>query len=261
MSDLLAPIPGDSPAGAAARYEAPYQRIEAEIGKLGSPGAEPVDWAAVERDASDVLGTLSKDLLVACWLARARFHRQGLPGLAAALETIAGLCGAYWDTMQPPLVRLRARRQALAWLADGLAPLVSGDAAAHTAAQTLAAAVQGRFDDGANCLAALLRALVPPVTPASEPEVMAVASAPAVVAAGPVRSGAIRDRAEAVARLRELAVWFRRAEPHSPVGFLVERSARWAEMDYPTLMAELLTNHQSAQSELTQVLGLSTNAG
>lgn len=38
------------------------------------------------------------------------------------------------------------------------------------------------------------------------------------------------DRASAVEQLRQVAQYFRQHEPHSPVSYLVERAAKWAEM-------------------------------
>lgn len=45
-----------------------------------------------------------------------------------------------------------------------------------------------------------------------------------------IASGPIRDRQEAVQRLREVADYFRLYEPHSPVAHLAERTAKWANM-------------------------------
>jgi type VI secretion system protein ImpA len=38
------------------------------------------------------------------------------------------------------------------------------------------------------------------------------------------------DRADALRRLEAVATYFRRAEPHSPVAYLVERAVRWGKM-------------------------------
>ena len=43
-------------------------------------------------------------------------------------------------------------------------------------------------------------------------------------------SGPIQSRDEVIKQLREIARFFRDAEPHSPVSLLAERAARWAEM-------------------------------
>lgn len=49
--------------------------------------------------------------------------------------------------------------------------------------------------------------------------------APAVSGGGPIAS-----RRQALAQLREVAEFFRRTEPHSPVAYLADKAARWGEM-------------------------------
>jgi type VI secretion system protein ImpA len=51
------------------------------------------------------------------------------------------------------------------------------------------------------------------------------AAAPAFVAHGPIRS-----RTQALQQLRQVAEYFRQAEPHSPVAYLADKAARWGEM-------------------------------
>jgi len=43
-------------------------------------------------------------------------------------------------------------------------------------------------------------------------------------------SGAVRTRAQAIHQLREIAEYFRRTEPHSPVAYLADKAARWGSM-------------------------------
>lgn len=44
------------------------------------------------------------------------------------------------------------------------------------------------------------------------------------------QAGPIASRRDAIARLREVAEWFRRSEPHSPVAYLADKAAHWGEM-------------------------------
>jgi type VI secretion system protein ImpA len=46
----------------------------------------------------------------------------------------------------------------------------------------------------------------------------------------PVVKGPVQSRAQALAQLREVAVFFRRTEPHSPVAYLADKAARWGDM-------------------------------
>ncbi len=52
--------------------------------------------------------------------------------------------------------------------------------------------------------------------------------APAPVLRGP--SGPIQSRAQALEQLRQVAEYFRQAEPHSPVAYLADKAARWGTM-------------------------------
>lgn len=52
----------------------------------------------------------------------------------------------------------------------------------------------------------------------------------AAAAAPAARNGEITSRAEAIAQLRNVANWFRRTEPHSPVAYLADKAAHWGEM-------------------------------
>jgi type VI secretion system protein ImpA len=52
--------------------------------------------------------------------------------------------------------------------------------------------------------------------------------------------GTLASRAQAVARLREAAAYFRTYEPHSPVAPLADRAARWAAMNLDTWLAEVV---------------------
>jgi type VI secretion system protein ImpA len=49
-------------------------------------------------------------------------------------------------------------------------------------------------------------------------------------ASSSVASGPLQSRAQALAQLREVAVFFRRTEPHSPVAYLADKAARWGDM-------------------------------
>jgi type VI secretion system protein ImpA len=47
--------------------------------------------------------------------------------------------------------------------------------------------------------------------------------------AGPVAAGPLQTRAQALAQLRQVAEFFRRTEPHSPVAYLADKAANWGE--------------------------------
>jgi type VI secretion system protein ImpA len=58
-----------------------------------------------------------------------------------------------------------------------------------------------------------------------------------------------------VRRLAEVAVYFRQAEPHSPVSYLVERASSWARMSFEELLAELVKD-SGTRDQIGELLGI-----
>jgi type VI secretion system protein ImpA len=58
----------------------------------------------------------------------------------------------------------------------------------------------------------------------------------------PDPEAALRARARAIVQLREVATYFRTHEPHSPVAPLVERAARWGEMNLESWLTEVVSD-------------------
>ncbi|MGO9108455.1 MAG: type VI secretion system protein TssA [Thermoguttaceae bacterium] len=55
-----------------------------------------------------------------------------------------------------------------------------------------------------------------------------------------VNSGPIAAREDAFRALMQIADFFRRAEPHSPIPYLLDQAVRWGKMPLPELLNELL---------------------
>lgn len=68
-------------------------------------------------------------------------------------------------------------------------------------------------------------------------------------------AGAIRDRADAYARLAEAADFLMRVEPHSPVPYLVQRATEWGRMNTAELYQELFLK-LGGQINIFEMLGL-----
>lgn len=115
------PLAGASPSGADVRGEPEFDLLQDEIAKLSSPSGSPLDWNQVASLATTLLAEKGKDLLVASYLAGALLQTRGLPGLADGLGVLRDLLEQYWDTLYPPLQRLRGRRNALQWLTERVA--------------------------------------------------------------------------------------------------------------------------------------------
>lgn len=273
------PIPGDQRAGEDARYDPAFEAMEAEIAKLESLSGGEVDWSEVERGASELLATRSKHLLVAVRLVRAWYQRHGLDGLLAGLQLLHGLCSTFWDDLHPEAARQRARSQTLRWLSDGMSPLITARdfrserpllGRCQEAMTALIDLLQPLFTDGDCGLSGLRRALNEAADNAAADAAMGGDAADAASAtvepaatgaaprpAGPAgRGGPIASRDEAIKRLREIAEWFQRNDPHSPVGYLAQRAVNLGSMNFQEAFADLLQNNASAQSELWQILGI-----
>jgi type VI secretion system protein ImpA len=74
-------------------------------------------------------------------------------------------------------------------------------------------------------------------------------------------AGAIQNRQDAIRRLAELAEFFRKTEPHSPVSYLVERAVNWGEMPLEAWLQDVIKD-ETVLFQLRQTLGFNTkNAG
>lgn len=67
--------------------------------------------------------------------------------------------------------------------------------------------------------------------------------------------GIIASRQEAYQKLAEAAAYFREAEPHSPVSYLVERAIRWGQMPLESWLAEVVKS-EDVLIALRETLGL-----
>jgi type VI secretion system protein ImpA len=106
---LLEPISPEEPCGPNLRYDPDF--IELETAALGKPEqqygdtiipAEPPDWKEVKRQAL-ALHRRTKDLRVACHLARALAETDGLQGFCACLTLVRGYIEEYWEQVHPLL--------------------------------------------------------------------------------------------------------------------------------------------------------------
>jgi len=109
LEALLTPISADKPAGEPLRYSGLYEAIE-DARREDDPALpqgvwkkdlKRADWKETARLCLDALETRSKDLQVAAWLLDAWVRLEGLPGAAAGLSLLAGLCESFWDTVHP----------------------------------------------------------------------------------------------------------------------------------------------------------------
>jgi type VI secretion system protein ImpA len=69
-------------------------------------------------------------------------------------------------------------------------------------------------------------------------------------AAGPVLSGTVANREQALRQLAAIAEWFKRNEPNSPLGYTLDEAVRRGRMAWPDLVAELIADETSRSSLL-----------
>lgn len=59
------------------------------------------------------------------------------------------------------------------------------------------------------------------------------------------------DRSRALAQLVEIADFFRRSEPHSPISYAIEKAVYWSRLSLPELLNELITDENARQTYQT----------
>jgi type VI secretion system protein VasJ len=268
VSDLAAvaalgttPIAGANPGGVSARYEPDFEKLAAEIAKLESvDGKNSIKWDIVVDSAMNLLSGKSKDLLVASYLTLGLLHEDGYKGFTAGLTACRDLLNTFWENLFPEKARLRARAQAMQWMADRITPALQERSAASKSDKdplTAAVAVLGeiatlagqKFEDGGPALGEFQSAVQDKLysvpadeAPASSEPAAAdgsAAAAPAAPAASAAREIDSPDAArEALTELRErrikAATVLRGANPADPLPYRLLRSAVWDDlMDAP----------------------------
>lgn len=125
LETLLAPIPGDNPAGENLAYDTVVDEIrearrEDEDLEQGEWKRElkSADWPKVIVLASNALATRTKDLQIAAWLTEALVKVHGLAGLRDGLVVSRQLLERYWERLYPEIEdeNLEARANALSWM-------------------------------------------------------------------------------------------------------------------------------------------------
>jgi type VI secretion system protein ImpA len=71
-------------------------------------------------------------------------------------------------------------------------------------------------------------------------------------------TGPITTRADALRRLAEVAEYFQRAEPHSPVAYLVQRAIKWGQMPLELWLEDVIKDG-TVLGQLKETLGFSTS--
>ena len=115
LAALLAPVPGDAPAGTDLRADSSPQstyyrlrdaRAEARAAERAmeadeTPSAPPPQWRTIRDLALEAIAEQSKDLEIAAWLTEALLRCDGLVGFTAGVKLMTGLVERFWDELFP----------------------------------------------------------------------------------------------------------------------------------------------------------------
>lgn len=81
---------------------------------------------------------------------------------------------------------------------------------------------------------------------------------PTFGAATELADGPIRSREQGIRQLQEIASFFRRTEPHSPVAYLAEKAAKWGSMPLHEWLRTVVKD-DSALLRMEELLGVEAN--
>ncbi|MEO7066250.1 MAG: type VI secretion system protein TssA [Rhodanobacter sp.] len=109
IETLLEPISDSAPSGEDLSFSAEFDAIlEARRSDDASldqgewvTDLKSADWFGVSKQCGHLLGTRSKDLRLAVWMAEASTQLDGFAGLIAGYTLVAGLCDRFWDSIHP----------------------------------------------------------------------------------------------------------------------------------------------------------------
>jgi type VI secretion system protein VasJ len=195
----LEPIPGASPAGAAAKFDPVYQAVVGEMAKLDMPAGGGINWKKVAESSGELLKTKTKDLLIAVYLAHALHRTTHLDGLTTGMTLVSEMIERFWDTAFPEVKRIRGRVNAMQWMVEktvvhlSSAELSTADfpamEAVEAAGKRLTQVIRERFADQAPAVTPLLEqiermrlsiepAAPPPAAESAPPTAAAPSSAP-----------------------------------------------------------------------------------
>ena len=107
---ILAPIPGDNPAGEDLRYEPVYDEIKEarradDLLDRGDWDREikTSDWDKVIALSVEALTEKTKDIQIAVWLTEALTKKEGFKGLASGLRILTCFLNNFWDHVYPEI--------------------------------------------------------------------------------------------------------------------------------------------------------------
>ncbi len=290
------PVPGNLPAGESLRYDPDYEAVSAEIAKLGTPDVSTIDWKVVVNRSAALLER-TKDLFLATALTTGLLMTHGMAGFTAGLTVTHGIVVTFWNDLFPARTRMRARTSSFEWLSERVTGFLNDPANSAALDPVQVKASVGiaealftycspeKLEGEDSGLGGLLRSLREanersgggaPAAENSDADGGAMQGSTSgvsshsgggmavsinVPSAGAALNpaGMVATRDEAFRRLGDLADFFTKAEPLSPVGPLLRRAANWGKMSYQELYTELLAQNRDARQLLLNALGIKSD--
>ncbi|MBN1130988.1 MAG: type VI secretion system protein TssA [Chitinispirillaceae bacterium] len=216
--------------GANINYDADFDALKAEFGKIGN-----LDLALIENAATRVLKEKAKDIRVISFLAYALLRNDNWEGLADLFDGFAQLAAKDFDAMQPD--RPRAKELGLKWMSEdrftgSLSDRKPAEADYPSISRLLEAldklkpVLEQKFPEAAVFPAELYKNTVA-WEKACKPK--PVAAAPAAGAPGMAggQSEILETPKQAQALCRRGALFLIEKEPQKPMGYRLMRSLRW----------------------------------
>jgi type VI secretion system protein ImpA len=128
---LLAPIPGDNPAGENLQYAGLYDEVRKERradedfaqGEWRKSDTKTANWNQVVKLTTEAITSTTKDLQTAAWLTEALVKLHGFGGLSTGLRLVRGLHERFWDHVYPEADEdgFEGRANSLTWMSTQLA--------------------------------------------------------------------------------------------------------------------------------------------
>jgi type VI secretion system protein ImpA len=94
-----------------------------------------------------------------------------------------------------------------------------------------------------------------PAEPGSPAEYSNGEAIDAPAAAGGIGNSAVNNRRDALKHLEQIADFFQRTEPHSPVAYLVQRAVKWGNMPLDSWLQDVIKD-EAVLYQLRQTLGI-----
>lgn len=254
------PISTDNPSGTLLEDDPDLDKLNTEIRKLDSLQKDPitgeyisdtVDWEAVIQAGTEILTRKSKDLSIASYLCIGLFQQQGYSGLSTGIQIFIALLENFWETLYPPIRRMRGRRSAILRVVDKIEPEIKKrependeieairDCANYI--QALDHIVIEKFGDEAPNLSLVKRAIqvralkekveetsLPPAAVGTEKTLEKPSPAKRTGTTAPATSRTdLASPRDAQQSILQAAAYLRESDPADPIPYAISRTIKW----------------------------------